>query len=173
MNVFARVTAYLYPETVHQFFAYQDQIQGYNQNFPPETWLKYDNAFRLAQAVTDKSLSWDRTDDYTFNKFFWVIPAKPTQMANQIRCFRCGELGHTGTSCSQPPALQQQTFCPTATNMQNTWPSPSGNHSFPSCLVFNKNGTCSYPACLHKNNHYCNRAECGGPHPGRACLKYR
>ena len=60
-NVFARVTAYLYPEIAHQLFAYQDQIQSYNQNFPPDTWLKYDNAFWLAQAA-NKSLSWDCTD---------------------------------------------------------------------------------------------------------------
>ena len=29
-NVFARITAYLYPEITHQLFAYQDQIQDYN-----------------------------------------------------------------------------------------------------------------------------------------------
>ena len=36
-NVFARVTAYLYPEIAQHLIAYQDQIQSYNQNFPPDT----------------------------------------------------------------------------------------------------------------------------------------
>ena len=134
----------MYPDLAHELFAYQDQISNYNYKyFPAETWLRYNSAFRLAQA-TNKALPWNCTDEYAFNKFFRCVPATAATPPPRVQCFRCKGYGHISTNCPNQPFRVPAT--------QNPKP----------CPVFNRTGTCSNPTCVRNQAHFCGKSDVGG-----------
>ena len=93
-NIFARVTMHYHPHLAAEILAYQEHICQISRSYPFTAWQCYDTAFRLNLAL-NKSLSWARTDSYSFDKFLRDHRAQQQPGL----CYKCQLPGHLASDC--------------------------------------------------------------------------
>eukprot|EP00112_Aurelia_sp_Birch-Aquarium-sp1_P007424 Seg1809.3 transcript_id=Seg1809.3/GoldUCD/mRNA.D3Y31 product="hypothetical protein" protein_id=Seg1809.3/GoldUCD/D3Y31 len=152
-NIFVRVTIHYHPRLAADLLTYQENICQISRNYPFNAWQRYDTAFRLNLAL-NKSLSWARTDSYSFDKF--LRDSRAQQQPGL--CFKCQLPGHLASDCPSFQRFRPKQAIPAA--------NPTTKGQIP-CRHYNNRGNCFQKYCSFA--HKCSRPGCGGNHPGTDC----
>ncbi len=85
-NIFIQAMVNFHQELAADLLSYQEAICSWQRIYPAHAWLEYDTAFCMALGL-NKGFSWDRIDEYAFNKFLSCASATPNQISQQKNVF--------------------------------------------------------------------------------------